>query len=152
MLKPTKILVPTDFSEHSDKALKQALDIALEYNAKVYVLHVVEEKLQTTLTADHSELIVNLDEIAALEKTLLTHARERLHRQVDKFSEYKNARVIQKVVSGIAYQEILGEQENLGADLVVIASLGKSGIARFLIGSVANNVLRGAKCPVLLTK
>jgi len=152
MLKPTKILVPTDFSEHSDKALKQALDIALEYNARVYVLHVVEEQLQTTLTADHSELIVNLDEIAALEKALLTHAREKLHRQVEKFGEYKNARVIQKVAGGTAYQEILREQENLGIDLVVIASLGKSGIGRFLIGSVANNVLRGAKCPVLLTK
>ena len=152
MLKPTKILVPTDFSEHSDKALRQALDIALEYNARIYVLHVVEENLQTTLTADHSDLIVNLDEITALEKTLLHHARERLHKQVEKFSECKNARVIQKVVSGNAYQEILREQENLGIDLIVIASLGKSGIARFLIGSVANNVLRGAKCPVLLTK
>ena len=41
MLKPTKILVPTDFSEYSDKALKQAIDIAKQYNAEVYVLNVV---------------------------------------------------------------------------------------------------------------
>lgn len=61
MLKPTKILVPTDFSEYSDKALKQALDIAKEYNAKVYVLHVLDQKLQSTMTGDHSELVVNLD-------------------------------------------------------------------------------------------
>lgn len=152
MLKPTKILVPTDFSEHSDKALKQALDIALEYGAKVYVLHVLEERLQTTLGADHSDLIINLDEITRLEKNLLAHAKERLHQQIEKFSECKNAQVIRKVVSGIPYQEILREQENLGIDLIVIASLGKSGIAKFLIGSVANNVLRDAKCPVLLTK
>ncbi|MCK7474922.1 MAG: universal stress protein [Rhodopseudomonas palustris] len=45
MLIPTKILVPTDFSEYSDKALSQALDIAQEYKAKVYVLHVVHEKI-----------------------------------------------------------------------------------------------------------
>ena len=37
-------------------------------------------------------------------------------------------------------------------DLIVIASLGQSGIAKFLIGSVARNVLKGSKCPVLLTK
>ena len=152
MLKPTKILVPTDFSEHSDKALKQALDIALEYGAKIYVLHVVEERLQTTLAGDHADLIINLDEIAKLEKDLVNHAKERLHRQIEKFSECKNAQVIRKVVSGIPYQEILREQENLGIDLIVIASLGNSAIAKFLIGSVANNVLRGAKCPVLLTK
>ena len=41
MLKPTKILVPTDFSEYSDKALKQAIDIAKQYNAEVYILNVV---------------------------------------------------------------------------------------------------------------
>ena len=152
MLKPTKILVPTDFSEHSDKALKQALDIALEYDAKVYVLHVVEERLQTTLGADHSNLIINLDEITRLEKNLLSQARESLHKQIEKFSQYKSAQVIQKVATGIPYQEILREQENLGIDLIVIASLGRSGIAKFLIGSVANNVLRGANCPVLLTK
>jgi nucleotide-binding universal stress UspA family protein len=41
----TKILVPTDFSEYSDKALRQALDIALQYKAKVFVLHVVHEQI-----------------------------------------------------------------------------------------------------------
>ena len=45
MLAPTKILVPTDFSEYSDKALRQALDIAEQYNAKVYVLHVIRERM-----------------------------------------------------------------------------------------------------------
>jgi len=152
MLKPTKILVPTDFSEHSDKALRQALDIAREYNAKVYALHVVDEKLQSTMTGDHSDLIINLDEINRLEKTLVSQAKEKLHKQIEKFTDCKNVQLIQKVANGIPYQEILREQENLGIDLIVIASLGKSGIAKFLIGSVANNVLRGAKCPVLLTK
>ncbi len=49
MLMPTKILVPTDFSAYSDKALRQAFDIAKQYNAKVYVLHVVHEKLTDTI-------------------------------------------------------------------------------------------------------
>jgi nucleotide-binding universal stress UspA family protein len=45
MLIPTKILVPTDFSEHSDRAFRQALDIAKDYNAKVFLLHVIHEAL-----------------------------------------------------------------------------------------------------------
>lgn len=45
MLIPTKILVPTDFSEHSDRAFGQALDIAKDYNAKVFLLHVIHEAL-----------------------------------------------------------------------------------------------------------
>jgi universal stress protein A len=152
MLKPTKILVPTDFSKYSDKALKQALDISAEYNAKVYALHVVDEKLQTTMTDDHSALIVNIDEINKLERDLANSAKERLHKQVERLKIPKDVPLIQKIVKGIPYQEILKEQEGLGVDLIVIASLGQSGIAKFLIGSVANNVLRGAKCPVLLTK
>ena len=49
MLMPTKILVPTDFSTYSDKALRQAFDIAKQYNAKVYVIHVVHEKITDTI-------------------------------------------------------------------------------------------------------
>jgi universal stress protein A len=152
MLKPTKILVPTDFSEHSDKALRQALDIASEYKAKVYALHVVDEKLETTTGYDRSSLIINLDEIEKFEKDLLHGAREKLRKEIEKFGGHGNAPIIQIVARGVPYEEILREQEKLGVDLIVIASLGRSGVAGFLIGSVANNVLRGAKCPVLLTK
>ena len=45
MLIPTKILVPTDFSEHSDRAFGQALDIAKDYSPKVFLLHVIHEAL-----------------------------------------------------------------------------------------------------------
>ena len=48
MLKPTRILVPTDFSEYSDRALSQALDIAKEYYAKLYLLHVLHDTLDYT--------------------------------------------------------------------------------------------------------
>jgi len=41
MLMPTRILVPTDFSEHSDRALEQALDIATQYQPRVFVTHVI---------------------------------------------------------------------------------------------------------------
>lgn len=64
----------------------------------------------------------------------------------------ENIPVIQKVTSGVAYEEILREQDEKGIDLIVISSLGRTGIAKYLMGSVARNVLKGATCSVLLTK
>lgn len=152
MLMPKKILVPSDFSQYSDRALKQALDIATEYHAAVHVLHVVDAKLRSTMTDDHAHIVVNLDEIRALEKSFVTMARERLREQIEKFPGSKEVKVTQRVTSGLPSEEILREQSRKGIDLIVIASLGQSGIAKYLIGGVARNVLKGATCPVLLTK
>jgi universal stress protein A len=49
MLAPKRILVPTDFSDYSDEALKQALELAKQHNAKVYLLHVAEPVTQCTV-------------------------------------------------------------------------------------------------------
>jgi len=152
MLKPTKILVPTDFSEYSDKALKQALDIAVQYKAKVYILHVVSEKVHYSLWDDYPGNSSNLKDIKKIQKQMMNIAKGNLVRQLDKFQTSKDVEVVQKVIDGIPFQEILREQEKLNIDLIVIASLGRTGIAKFLIGGVARNVLKGAKCPVLLTK
>ncbi len=152
MLRPTKILVPTDFSKYSDKALKQALDIAAEYTAKVYVLHVVHERIHSALTDDYPDVSITTKEIRKLEKSIINKAKDRLNKQLEKFPESKNVPVIQIITSGVAYEEILREQNEKGIDLIVISSLGRTGIAKYLIGSVARNVLRGAKCSVLLTK
>jgi universal stress protein A len=152
MLMPKKILVPTDFSEYSDKALKQALDIAAEYGSEVHILHVVDGKLESTMTTDFSEMIINLKDIRGFEKSLREMGEVRIREQLEKFPEAKNITVTYRVVNGIPYQEILREQEMKHSDLIVIASLGQSGIAKYLIGGVARNVLKGAACPVLLTK
>jgi len=152
MLVPTKILVPTDFSGYSDKALQQALDIAVEYKAKVYVVHVVHERIQRVLTDDYSDVTITPKEIQKYERTLVKTARSKLTKQIGKFPQRKEAEVVPEVVSGVPAEEILRVQQERGIDLVVIASLGRTGIARYLIGGVARNVLKGAKCPVLLTK
>jgi nucleotide-binding universal stress UspA family protein len=132
MLRPTKILVPTDFSDFSDKALKQALDIAKQYNAKVFLFHVIPREVNRCV----SDVCLG----------------ENLQKQLGKFSQSQEVSVTTEVGKGIPYDAILQEAADRGIDLIVIASLGRSGIARFLIGSVSRNVLKGAKCPVLLTK
>ncbi len=147
MLMPTRILVPTDFSGYSDKALAQAFDIAAEYRAKVYVVHVLHERNPYD-TGDSTIPFYYED----LEKQMIAAAKEQLRKQIGKFPRAKELDVESDVVTGTTYEAILEEAESRKIDLIVIASLGQSGIAKYLIGSVARNVLKGAKCPVLLTK
>ena len=148
MLRPTKILVPTDFSDYSDKALKQALDIAKQYNAKVFLFHVIPREVNRCV----ADVCLGDDVVRDLEDQLNTRAQENLQKQLDKFPQSQEVSVTTEIGKGIPYEAILQEAEDNGIDLIVIASLGRSGIARFLIGSVSRNVLKGAKCPVLLTK
>jgi universal stress protein A len=147
MLMPTKILVPTDFSNYSDKALSQALDIAKQYKAKVYVVHVLHEKNPYD-TSDGTIPYYYED----MEKQMIDGAMRQLQKQIDKFPQARELEVSSDVVNGNTSEAILAEEKSKGIDLIVIASLGKSGIAKYLIGGVARNVLKGAKCPVLLTK
>ncbi len=148
MLKPTKILVPTDFSEYSNKALSQAIDIAKQYNAKVFLFHVVEE--HTIQTVD--EYSIGIEVVQELESKILALAKEKMQKQYAKFYEDKSIEIITNIRVGVSYEEILKEEQDKNIDLIVIASLGRTGISKYLLGSVARNVLKGAKCPVLLTK
>lgn len=148
MLKPTKILVPTDFSEYSDKALEQALDIAEQYHAKVFLLHVVHEEIHRAILKHSSSKELAQD----TKVTHWTQIKDRLDIQLNKFPHVKEVEVVTPIREGIPYEKILEFGKEEGIDLIVIASLGRSGIAKYLIGGVARNVLKGSKCPVLLTK
>ena len=149
MLKPTKILVPTDFSKSSYTALAQGLDIAGQYQAKLFLLHVIHEDIYRAGL-----------ELAFLDETARHDIRDRaedwaersLKEQLGNFPQSKDVEAVQRVRWGIPYDEILKEGRQQKIDLIVIASLGLSGIAKYFMGSVARNVLKGARCPVLLTK
>jgi nucleotide-binding universal stress UspA family protein len=151
MLKPTKILVPTDFSIYSNFALKQALDIASEYGAEVYVLHVLEEKIHYAMDEEYKG-VISVKSIKKLEKDLVKLANKTLNKQIEHVSSNNNVKIIPEVVLGIPYVEILRFQQEKGIDLVVISSIGHTGLARYFIGGVARIVLKGTTCPVLLTK
>lgn len=149
ILRPTKIMVPTDFSEYSDKALRQALDIGRQYKAKVHVCHVVHHEHIHRRLYD-----VSFDDetVQQLENQTIEAAEENLVKQVAKFYREKDVEVSASVKIGLPYEAIVEEAKEKGVDLIVIASLGRSGIAKYFIGNVARNVLKGAMCPVLLTK
>ena len=148
MLRPTKILVPTDFSEYSDKALQQGVDIARQYNAQVYLFHVLPVEL-THVFVDYA---VPLEAMESFEKQQTENAKESMKKQLAKLPKAQEVEVSTEIGRGIPYEEILKEEKRKEIDLIVIASLGRTGLAKYFIGSVARNVLRHATCPVLLTK
>jgi universal stress protein A len=150
MLRPKNILVPTDFSEYSDKALKQALDIAKDYHSQVYLLHVIGE--HTIQTVEGYSIDVEI--IKQLDDQLLSNAKEKMQKELEKYNKSSMAeiKIIPVIRNGVPYEEILREADDKKVDLIVIASLGKTGLKKYFLGGVAQNVLKGSKCPVLLTK
>jgi universal stress protein A len=146
MFAPKNILVPTDFSNYSDKALKRAVDIASEHKSKIYVLHVVDEIMQCAV-----DYCLDISLVKQIEKQSLKFAEEKLQEIVKAFAAPKDIKVIVDIKMGDTYETILKEQQNKRIDLIVIASRGKKGLIHHL-GSIADKVMRGAKCPVLLVK
>jgi universal stress protein A len=146
MFAPKNILVPTDFSNYSDKALKKAVDIALEHKSKIYVLHVVDEIMQCAV-----DYCLDISLVKKIEKQSLKFAEEKLQKTVKALAAPKDIKIIVDIKMGDTYETILKEQKNKRIDLIVIASRGEKGLIHHL-GSIADKVMRGAKCPVLLVK
>jgi len=147
MFAPKKILVPTDFSKYSDAALKKAIDIATQYGSKIYLLHVIDERI--TWAADY---YISVEVIKQLEKESLKASKDRLKKEAATIIKDKKMDIIVDVKNGTPYEVILSEEEAKKIDLIVIASHGKTGILKQLMGSVAGKVIKGSKCPVVVVK
>ena len=147
MFTPKSILVPTDFSEFSDRAVRQAVDIAEQHNAKIYLLHVVDKLQQCAI-----DYCIPLETMMKVQSDSEKEAAKKMREEAEKILKTKNIDLVFDVKAGIPYEEILKEQQERKADLIVIASHGRTGLLRTLIGSVAERVMREAKCPVLLVR
>lgn len=147
MFSPKKILVPTDYSIYSDKALGQALDIARQHGAKIYLMHVVGLVQQCAV-----DYCMDSATVAELDKKSVESATEMMKEQITKAGDTKGVEIISDVRKGTPYEEILNEEKAKSIDLIVIASHGRTGLLSHLMGSVAERVARGAKGPVLLVK
>ncbi len=148
MFKPSKILIPTDMSPHADKAIRQGFEIAKQFGGEVFVLHVVPEHVQQC-TVDYC-----IDETLAvqLQNQMMEGARVAVQKQVEKNVGEEAAKATIDVKNGVPHDEILKDADERGIDLIVISSLGTTGLAKYVIGSVARHVLLSAKCSVLLVR
>jgi universal stress protein A len=145
MLPLKRILCPTDFSEHSYKAANAASELASEFSATVHVLHVVP--LIPTMSdpgVAPGDFDVDMYQ-QELEKTAQQDLQEVIHEKMPKES---TVRAI--VAHGDVASEIVRVADAEDADIIVIATHGTTGWRHFVLGSVAERVVRHATCPVLM--
>ncbi|PKN37939.1 MAG: universal stress protein [Deltaproteobacteria bacterium HGW-Deltaproteobacteria-2] len=147
MFAPKRILVPTDFSDYSDEALKQALELAKQYSAKVYLLHVAEPIRQCA-----GDYCLDESKVKAAENTEILQAKEKMQKELKKFPEFQEIEVITDIREGEPVQEILKEQNEKGVDLIVMPSHGKTGFMKRLMGLISEKVMEEAKSSVLLVR
>ena len=140
------ILVPTDFSEASEAALKYACQLADALNASICVLHALEDPYPGYA---YAEYYVPPEEFFEARER---EARKRLDSILtgEEKTKYKANMVLR---TGPAAREILEYlKEPTDVDLVVMATHGRGGVARLMMGSVADKVVRAAPCPVVTVR
>jgi universal stress protein A len=136
------ILAPTDFSDHSKKALDYAVGLAEKFAAKLLLLHVVE------IPPYPVEGYAPPSLAATFLEDLERQATEELARWLPEGAP-QNVEVTRAVTIGSPYRTILETAEAEGVDLIVMATIGRTGISRLVMGSVAERIVRHATCPVL---
>lgn len=134
-----KIILPTDGSEYSTREILRATKLLAE-DGEVIILSVATELRKT---AFH-----RTKDIEKLNQESIEEAEEYVQAMKEGFDDSVNVRTEVRV--GFPSDEIIKLAEEEGADLIIIASSGKSGLHRFIIGSVAENVLKNSEIDVLL--
>jgi nucleotide-binding universal stress UspA family protein len=140
-----QILVPVDFSDYSRDSLRAAEAWADLYDARVHVLHVVEETLHPAF------YVGGVRSIYDVEPDLDEKVRQTLSQFVSSVVD-DDSMVETHVRAGSAPSEIAEFVDTEGIDLVSLSTHGRTGLERFFLGSVTEKVVRHVSCPVLTTK
>jgi nucleotide-binding universal stress UspA family protein len=141
MLSIKQVLVPIDFTETSDKALDFGIELAQKFGASVTVMHAYEIPV---IGFPDGALVATVD-IA----TRIQDAGQKGLAAAVAAREGRGVKLTSVLRDGPAWEEIKAVAEELGVDIIVIGTHGRRGIARALLGSVAENVIRTVKIPVL---
>ncbi|MDS0221375.1 universal stress protein [Haloarcula sp. S1AR25-5A] len=135
------ILLPTDGSSGAEAAIEPTAALASETDATVHVLSAVDTR---SLGIDVGSTVI-IDELESVAEDAVATASERLH-------EEGVGAVKTAVAHGIPYQVILKAIDDNDVDLVVIGTHGRTGIDRYLLGSVTEKLVRTAPVPVLTVR
>ncbi|SPL71273.1 universal stress protein [Acinetobacter stercoris] len=140
------ILVPIDGSETSFAAVQQAADIAKNFRSKITVLQVLA--IDPYIEAQYITAVRSND--------IIDRAKQNIQETLDKAKQLfrdQGLVVDTKIAEGqVIHHEIVQAAEEVGADLIVIGSHGRTGFKKFILGSVAQNVLGEVKIPVLVVR
>ncbi len=145
MLPFKKIMCPTDFSSHSNEALKKADELAREFDAELTVVHVIQN---IPLTPIPSPPLARGFDYKLYETEYENNLKRKLDEVIsDKVSRKEKVRPL--LLRGNPASTIVDTAEKNDTDLIVLATHGQSGWKRFVFGSVAEKIVRLSEKPVL---
>lgn len=140
-----KIMVATDGSESAEKAVDTAVEIARECETKLYAVHVISlDFLYESLPTDEE-----LEE--AFQEKAMTEGKQATT-YVENAGRAANVEVESVILQGVPAEEIIGFSEKNDVDLIVMGTHGRTEIKGFLLGSVAEKVVRHATKSVLVVR
>jgi nucleotide-binding universal stress UspA family protein len=146
MIALKQILVPTDFSETSDVALRYGKAFAEAFGATLHVVHIIEEPYGQPWAVEAYGF-----SLAALQDEWIKEAETRMSKVL---TEEERARItaVTTTVLGHPVMEILRYAKDHEIDLVVMGTHGRGPLSHVVMGSVAERVVRKASCPVLTVR
>ena len=139
----SKILVATDGSEQNHQAVLEAIGLAKSEKAELHCLYIVDTIAFASLPMDVTwENVYNV---------LYQEGKEAIE-LVKKQAKKEGVKFFSSVLEGNPAVEIVKYAQENGADLIVVGTLGRGGLSRFLLGSTAEKVIRTAPCPVMVVR
>jgi nucleotide-binding universal stress UspA family protein len=144
MIKVKTILVPTDFSDCSEAAVKYGYALAETFGATIHLLNVVQDPYAMPWAADAFA--------APIGHMLSDWEAQANRRLVDTVPAASSAPTVLKTLVGSPYSAIVRYAEQHHVDLIVLGTHGRGPLGHMLLGSVAERVVRTAPCPVLTVR
>ena len=144
------ILLPTDGSKLSDRAIQRGIELAAALGARVTAVHVIPE---LRMMADESFVLPNT---ADLKRRYDKEAKARAEKMLDKIGERAQSAGVKyesvAVTGDVPYEQIIETAKKRKCDLIMMASHGRRGLSGLLLGSETSKVLTHSKCPVLVIR
>ena len=136
-----KILVPTDGSEYTKAAVRKAMELAKLSGGKITALYVLDQTILTNMPMDTAVMNVY--------NTLEKEGKEAVDFVRD-LGAQESVEVEVVIKEGTPVKVILDESANY--DIIVMGTLGRTGMSKLLMGSIAERVVRASQCPVLVVR
>jgi len=145
-----RILIATDGSKHSERAAETGIEMARLYGSAVTALYVVDIGKEYAPLGDLISKVA--DSLIAGIKSNLQNQGEDATRKVAEMAEKAGIAAQRKITEGYPAEDIIRIATEEDMNLIVMGGIGATGLDRFLLGSVADKVVRTSKVPVLVVR
>jgi len=145
-----RILIATDGSKHSERAAEAGIEMAKLYGSAVTALFVVDIGKEYTPLGDLISKVA--DDLIAGIRSNLQNQGDRATKRVEEMAEKAGIAASRKITEGYPAEDIIRIAKEGDMNLIVMGGIGATGLDRFLLGSVADKVVRSSKIPVLVVR